>query len=396
MKIIKRDSYLDTLIELIGTPDIKIITGIRRSGKSELMKSFVDYLSENKDYNVIYIDLVPLYNEPYKNYHKLDKYIKSKYVKGKKNLLIIDEVQLCKNFEIVINSVHASKNFDIYITGSNAFLLSSDLATLFTGRYIEIHVFPFSYKEYLNYYGLDNNLDSLNRYLLEGGLAGAYPYSTYETKRKYIEGVYNTIIERDLVEKKKISNPTLLTNISDFLMDNISNITSVNNISNILNNNKFNTNHNTVRSYIAHLCEAFIFYKIKRYDIKGKKYLDTNDKYYLVDPSLRLYLHGRRNFDYGRAYENMVAIELLRRGYEVYVGKLYDKEVDFVAIKGNEKLYIQVADNIEGKKTLDRELHPLHMIKDAYPKILIANTNHDTYDIDGIKIINLSNWLYEK
>lgn len=395
MKIIERPIYMDKLKRLRGTPDIKIITGMRRSGKSELLKAYKKYLiNSNKKINIIYIDFADLINETLKNYMSLFNYVESKYVENLENILIIDEVQLCDKFELAINSFHNSKKYDIYITGSNAFLLSSDLATLFTGRFIDIPIFPFSFKEYCNYYNISSNYYfNLKKYLISGGISGSYIYTHQEDKNRYLKDIYETSIKRDLVDKYKINEIALLDSLVEFLMDNISNLTTANNISNIFKQNRMNTNHITVANYIKYLCNAFLFYKIRRYDIKGKKYLETNEKYYLVDTSLRYSNLGTRNIDYGRIYENIVAIELLRRGYDIYVGKLYQKEVDFVAIKNGEKIYIQVCDNIENEKTLKRELEPLELIKDSYPKFIFANTNNDTYDIEGVKIVDISNWL---
>ncbi|CAM3119452.1 ATP-binding protein [Streptobacillus felis] len=397
MKIIERTQYIERIKRLRGTPDIKIITGMRRAGKSELLNEYSSYLNTvNSSINIIKIDFNDLLFNSLKEYMKLFEYVESKYVNGVENVLIIDEVQLCNKFELAINSFHNSKKYDIYITGSNAFLLSSDLTTLFTGRFIEISIFPFSFAEYCKYFELKDEYNKhLEKYLLEGGLAGAYLYKYEEDSRKYISDIYNTLLKRDLVDKYRISEIALLDSISEFLMDNISNLTTTNNISNILKSNKINSNHITIGNYIKHLCNAFMFYKVKRYDVKGKKYLETNSKYYLCDLSLRYSILGLRNMDYGRAYENIVAIELMRRGYEIYVGKLYQKEIDFVAIKNNKKIYIQVADNISSDETLDRELLPLKMIKDSYPKFLLANTNHNTYDIDGIKIVDISKWLMD-
>ena len=394
MKIIERKNYLNRLIRLKDTPDIKIITGLRRSGKSELVRAYMELIRTNEDTNIIYVDFADLKFDDLKTYKELYNFCEGQYIDGKTNVIVVDEVQMCEKFELAINSLYNSRKYDIYITGSNAFLLSSDLSTLFTGRFIEIPVYPFSFAEYCEYYGYDSNTANvLDSYVMSGGLSGAYVYSEKEDQASYIKDVYTTIIKRDLVDEYGIKEEALLDSLTDYMMDNISNLTSASKISNVFKQNKVETNHITIGNYMKYLCSAFMFYKVKRYDIRGKKYLETSDKYYLSDLGFRYAMLGTRNMDYGRAYENIVALELLRRGYEIYVGKLYQKEIDFVAMKQNEKLYIQVSDNISDSDTLERELSPLRAIKDAYPKILIANTKHDDYDIEGIKVLDLTNWL---
>lgn len=395
MKIIERPTYLNRLIDLKGTPDIKIITGVRRSGKSKLMKAYMEYISkaDNKA-NIIFIDFTDLQFDDLKEYKSLNNYVNAKFILGRNNYVFIDEVQLCNRFELVINSLYSSENFDLYITGSNAFLLSADLATLFTGRYIEIHVFPFSFEEYMSYHEEISNIDkAFNNYIREGGFAGAYPYLNERDRVQYLKDVYETIVNRDLIQKYNLSSGLVMGKLAEYLMDNISNLTSVNKVSEILNTNAIETTHVTIGKYIKYLCNAFIFYEIKRYDIKGKKYLETSNKYYLCDSGLRYAILGTRNMDYGRVYENIVYLELLRRGYEVYIGKLYEKEVDFVALNEKEKLYIQVSDNISSEDTFKREYDPLLRIKDAHPKIIIANTKHDKYSYEGIIIYDIALWL---
>lgn len=393
MKLIKR-KYLNDLISVKGTPDIKIITGVRRSGKSKLLELFKNYIENNdKNSNIIMIDYRLTKFENLMEYHNLVDYVESKYISSKTNYLLIDEIQMCEGFENAINNFHAEEKFDIYITGSNAFLLSSDLATLFTGRTFEIKVYPFSYKEYLEYFALNNNEDSFNKFVLTGGMAGSYVYDNNEKRYNYISDIYNTLIVRDILQKYHIRNKSILDNINDFLMDNISNLTSANNITNEFKKQKIKIDHKTVSNYIKYLCDAFLYYKIKRYDIQGKKYLSSQDKYYLVDQSFKYAKIGIKNMNYGRIYENIVALELLRRGYEIYIGTLYKKEVDFVAIKRDEKIYIQVSDDISNDKTFKREVSPLLQIKDAYPKILIARTHHDLYTYEGIQIVDIAEWL---
>ncbi len=395
MKLIERPQYLNRLKGLKDTPDIKIITGIRRAGKSELMRAFAKYIKETAPKtNLIHIDYGDLRYDNIKDYKSLFEYVEKNYKPDTQNVLMVDEVQLCDKFEIAINSFHNSRKYDVYLTGSNAFLLSSDLATLFTGRFIEIPIFPFSFEEYCNYFEIkDNYSDHLEDYLKKGGLAGSYLYKNEKDATAYIKDVYTSLVKRDLIDRYNIQDVALLDTLTEFLMDNISNITTANNIANILNKSKAKTNHVTIGNYIKYLCNAFMFYKVKRYDIRGKKYLEINDKYYLSDLSFRYSILGVRNMDYGRAYENIVAIELLRRGYEIYVGKLYQKEIDFVAMKGSEKIYIQVSDDISREQTAQRELSPLLSIKDAYPKILLANTKHTMTTMEGVKVFDIAMWL---
>lgn len=393
MKIIERD-YLKELIGVIGTPDIKVITGVRRSGKSKLLDMFRKYIENNiEDANIISINFNLVKFDKLRDYISLNNYIEGKFIENKRNFVLIDEVQLCKEFERTINSLHAEEKYDIYITGSNAFLLSSDLATLFTGRTYEIKLFPFSFKEYLTYFKYNNIQDAFDKYIFEGGMSGSYVYEDNVRKRNYINDVYNALIVRDIQQKYNIQNIGLMNSLTEFMMDNISNLTSYRNIANKLNENNTNTNDKTVASYINYLCDAFAFYKVRRYDIQGKKYLSSIDKYYLVDQTFKYARLGTKNVNYGRVYENIVAIELLRRGYEIYVGTLYNKEVDFVAMKQSEKIYIQVSDNIDYEKTMKRETEPLLQIKDAYPKVIIARTRHEDYQYEGIQIYDIANWL---
>ena len=393
MKLIKRE-YLKELIEVIGTPDIKVITGVRRSGKSKLLEMFKNYIIENiKDYNIIDINFNLVKFDNLRDYISLNNYIEKHYIVGKNNFVLIDEVQMCKEFERTINSLHAEEKYDIYITGSNAFLLSSDLATLFTGRTYEIQVYPFSFKEFMKYFNYESAQDAFEKYVLEGGMAGSYIYNDVNKKYNYINEVYNALIVRDIQQKYNIQNISLMDSLTEFMMDNVSNLTSYRKIANILNQASINTNDKTIANYINYLCDAFAFYKIRRYDIQGKRYLSSVDKYYLVDQTFKYAKLGTKNMNYGIIYENIVAIELLRRGYEIYVGELYNAEVDFVAMKMNEKIYVQVSDNISDDKTFEREVRPLLKIKDAYPKILIARTRHDDYQYEGIQIYDLANWL---
>ena len=396
MKLIHRSLYLQKLIDVIGTPDIKVITGVRRSGKSKLLEAFKDYIQKtDANANLIHVNFNLLEFQSLTTYEKLNSYVESKFVEGNNNFVLIDEVQMCEGFEKTINNLHALEKYDLYITGSNAFLLSSDLATLFTGRTFKLEIFPFSFTEFCEYFEFTNTdtYAAFDRYLKEGGMAGSYPYKDLENKYNYIEDVFKTLIVRDIKQKYKIRNQSVMDSLVDFLIDNVSNLISSRNIADTLAISKVKIEHKTVAKYLDYLCNAYAFYKIKRYDIQGKKYLSTSDKYYLSDHVFKYAILGNKNPNRGRLFENIVAIELLRRGYEIYVGVLYKKEIDFVAIKRDEKVYIQVSDDISSEETFEREVSPLLKIKDAYPKIVIAKTNQEKYQFEGVQIFDIANWL---
>ncbi len=397
MRHIDRSYYLNQLIHLYQTPDIKVVTGIRRSGKSVLIQDFVNYLkSLEENINIVMINLQELEYDRLLEYHSLHTYIMEHYVEGIPNVLVVDEIQLCERFELAINSIYTKHIYDIYITDSNAFLLSSDLATLFTGRTMEVKVYPFSFAEYMDYFGEREEFDrAFDEYVRFGGMPGSYEYEA-EQRYDYIGDVFRTVLIRDLVAKYKIRNQAELLNIASFMMDNIGNILSPNNICSTLNAGSSAITRKTVSKYIAYLRNAFLFYEAKRYDLKGKKYLENSSKFYLCNPSFRYAVNGTRNMDFRRVYENIVYLELLRRVYEVYVGKLYRKEIDFVAKKRDELIYIQVSDNILEQKTFEREYAPLLAIGDAYPKVIIARTKHETYQYEGIRVMDLARWCCHK
>lgn len=394
MKLIERTSYLEQLKNVTGTPDIKVITGIRRSGKSKLMDKFIDYLDGTpEDKNIIRITLNLKKFEKLKNADSLYHYIDEHYVDGTTNFLFIDEVQLCDGFEGVINSLYEEERFDIYLTGSNAFLLSSDLFTLFGGRVFEISMYPFSFQEYLKYFPQGDIHAAFDSFVTQGGMAGSYLYHTEADARKYLSGIVRTTITKDIVKRYKIENEPLLNMVVDFLMDNIGSKTSVRNIANSLTSNTYKTNDKTCGAYLDYLCKSFLFYPIPRYDVKGKKYLESDKKYYVADLSLRYATIGTKHADYGHLYENIVALELLRRGYEIYVGQLGTREIDFVALKDGVKTYIQVCDDISREETFQREVAPLLSIRDAYPKLIIARTKHPESLHEGIRIVDIAEWL---
>lgn len=395
MKLINRANYMKMLVDVIGTPDIKVITGIRRSGKSKLLEALRDYVVRTMPQsNVIHVNFNLDDFEGLLEYHALLDYVKAHYVPSEENFLLIDEIQMCDGFERAINSLHASERYDIYITGSNAFLLSSDLSTLFTGRTFEIEVFPFSFAEYREYFGASYNVDKdFDGCARTGGMAGSYPYRSEEQRYRYLSDVFKTLVIRDIRQRHGVRNVAMLDRIADFMMDNVSNITSPRNITAALEADGLKVTNKTVGAYIGYLCDAFAFYRVRRYDIRGKRYLSSGEKYYLADHAFKYALLGTLSMDWGRAYENMVALELMRRGFEVYVGVLYKKEIDFVAVKRSEKIYIQVSDDVSSPETFRREVSPLLQIRDAYPKMLVARTHHETTDYEGIKVVDLPRWL---
>ena len=395
MKLILRDTYLNELSELINTPDIKIITGIRRSGKSKLLEALKELITaSDPSANIIHINFNLTEFEDLLEYHMLESYVEDKYSAEDNNYVLIDEIQMCEHFEKAVNSLHAKEKYDIYVTGSNAFLQSSDLATLFVGRTYEVHILPFSFKEYVTYFPSENVNASLTRYISEGGMAGSYLYKDTDQKYRYINTeVLNALVVRDIINKYKIRNEPLLHMLIDFMMDNIGSEISVRSITDSLAGGKTAADHKTIGKYIEYLCNAFAFYRVRRYDIKGKKYLRSEDKYYLSDHSFKYARLGTKNMDYGHVLENIVAMELIRRGYEIYVGVSGGKEVDFVAMKQGDRTYIQVSYDITEPKTFEREITPLLKIADGYKKMIIARTYQPAYHHEGIKIIDAAEWL---
>lgn len=395
MKLIMRNTYLSELTELINTPEIKIITGIRRAGKSKLLEALKELITaSDPSANIIHINFNLTEFEDLLEYHMLESYVENRYSTEVNNCLLIDEIQMCEHFEKAVNSLHAKEKYDIYVTGSNAFLQSSDLATLFVGRTYEVHVLPFSFKEYVTYFPSENVNASLTRYISEGGMAGSYLYKDTDQKYRYINTeVLNALVVRDIINKYKIRNELLLHMLIDFMMDNIGSEISVRSITDSLAGGKTAADHKTIGKYIEYLCNAFAFYRVRRYDIKGKKYLRSEDKYYLSDHSFKYARLGTKNMDYGHVLENIVAMELIRRGYEIYVGVAGGKEVDFVAMKQGDRTYIQVSYDITEPKTFEREITPLLKIADGYKKMIIARTYQPAYHHEGIKIIDAAEWL---
>lgn len=394
MRLIQRHSYLQKLQEALGTPEIKVLTGVRRCGKSKLLEAFIAQVqAQEPEANIIHINFNLAAYEGLTEYHALYDYVEGAYAPGVKNYLCIDEVQLCQGFEKAINNLHALEKYDIYLTGSNAFLLSSDLATLFTGRTYEIHLFPFSFQEFVAYFQLGEPNAAFSRYLQEGGMAGSYLYQTTAAKYGYLASIFDTLILRDIQQRYKLRNPAVLGRLCDFLLDNIANLTSGRSLAATLTEQKLLSNYRTVSNYLRYLCHSYAFYKVRRYDIQGRRCLLYDDKYYLGDHAFKYAKLGTKNLDLGRSLENIVALELLRRGYEVYAGVLHKREIDFVALKAGEKLYFQVAYSLEEPGTLGREVEPLLKIRDAYPKLLLSRTRQPAFQYEGVQILDVADWL---
>ena len=392
--MIERTEYLNFLKKLKDKNIIKVVTGIRRCGKSTLFELYKKYLLENgvNKNQIISLNFENPKDMIFNDWKELYTYIECKLLPDKMNYIFLDEIQVIPNFEKTVDGLFINKNVDLYITGSNSYMLSGELATYLTGRYMQIHMLPLSFKEYLNHYGSDNELKKYNTYIQNGG----FPYllnlnNNSELINNYLDGIYNTILLKDVISRNNIKDTMMLESIIKFIFDNIGQLVSTNKISNTLNSNNRKNSVNTVESYLTNLIDSYIIYKISRYDIKGKEYLKTGDKYYVCDLGLRNYLLGGVK-DYGSILENIIFLELKRRGYEIYIGKYDEEEVDFV-IKNNDGIkYIQVALSVRDEDTLKRELTSLKNIKDNYPKYLIT-LDYDTNDFDGIKQISAIDFL---
>lgn len=403
--MINRPTYLNQLIEFKDKELIKVITGIRRCGKSSLLALYFDYLKNHgvKEENIIKINFEDLQYDNW-TYKELNDVVVEKLGKTQdKVYLLFDEIQKIEKWELAINSIRLNSKADIYITGSNAYLLSSQLATYLSGRYVEIKIQPLSFKEFLDFYKYDVNItkeEKFNDYLKYGGMPGLAMFNFNEQLvNQMLEGIFATVLTKDIIDRVEIKDSALLKKIIRFLADNIGNNVSLNKIKNTLisqNSGLKSLRPEIIDNYILSLENAFIFYSVNRYDIKGKEYLKTQGKYYIVDLGLRNYLLGFRDRDRGHILENIVYMELLKRGYEVSIGKIQDKEVDFIATKFNKKTYIQVTETIQSEETRIRELRPLKSINDNYEKIILTtDTLFSGTDDEGIKIINLIDWLLE-
>lgn len=395
--LIQRQEYLNKLIALKDKKIIKVVTGVRRCGKSKLLEMYRKWLLEQgvEEERIVSINFEDLDFEDLTDYKKLHTYLKEHLVKDNMTYIFLDEIQNVEQFPKVVDSLYIKDNVDIYITGSNAHMLSSEIATLLSGRYIQIEMLPLSFKEYMISTGSMNDRGIKYVDYLQNS---SFPY-TLELEgqsdeiRSYLEGLYNTIVVKDIINHSKISEPRMLKSILKFIFDNIGNPLSSKKIADTMTSSGRRIDTRTVEKYLDALTESYIIYQAKRYNIKGKQYLKTLEKYYVVDIGLRLMLFGSKQIDAGRILENIVYLELLRRGYDVYVGKVDEFEVDFVAQNGKGTTYFQVALSVRDEKTLDRELRSLRAIKDHYPKILLTMDDDPEVHYDGIRRINARDWL---
>ena len=395
--LLQRKEYLDKLIAFRDKQIIKIVTGIRRCGKSTLLRLYQDWLkaqgvSENQ---IISINFEDMDYEELTDYKKLYAYLKERLVRDNMTYIFLDEIQHVDNFPKVVDSLYIKEKVDIYMTGSNAYMLSSEIATLISGRYVQIEMLPLSFREYMESTGsMDDRGVKYTEYLENS----SFPF-TLELKghpdeiRDYLEGLYNTIVVKDIVNRKRISDTMMLKSVLRFVFDNIGNPLSSKKIADTMTSDGRKIDVKTVEKYLEALSESYIIYQAKRYNIKGKQYLKTLEKYYVVDIGLRFMLLGSRQVDAGHILENIIYLELLRRGYDVYVGKIDTFEVDFVAQNRKGTAYFQVALTARDEKTLERELRPLQAIRDHYPKVLLTMDEDPEAQYDGIRRLNARDWL---
>ena len=401
--MIERPLYLEKLISYKDKPTIKVITGIRRCGKSSILDSFIDYLKQQgvEPNHIIKMNFEDLIYDDM-DYKQLNQTILEKLPNDRQKVyIILDEIQRIASWEKVVNSLHLNSLLDLYLTGSNAYLLSSELSTFLSGRYIEIKMLPLSFKEFLTFY--DFSADTLMdkkfaNYMRFGGMPALKDYNFNEKQsRDTLDSIYNTVIVKDVLSRSAIRDVSVLERLTRFMADNIGNMTSINKITNYLVSEKSlsSPNNKLIEAYTTSLENAFIFYPVKRYDIKGKEFLKSLNKFYIVDSGLRTYLLGRVR-DTGRILENIVYFELLRRGYNVSVGKIGDMEIDFIATRGEEKVYIQVSDELGNSDTRKRELASLRTIRDSFEKIILTmDYIHTGTTEDGINVVHLLDWLLE-
>lgn len=398
-KTIKREEYLERLRNLKHKKLIKILTGIRRCGKSTVLEMFKNELLKNgvDENQIIFINFEDYENKSLRNPDVLYNHIK-KLLTPKMNYIFLDEIQRVENFPEVVDSLYIKNNVDLYLTGSNSSLLSSEIATLISGRYVEIKMQPFSFAEFVMATGQSENLSKAYRQYIE---TSSFPYvlellQTPQEINSYLEGIYNTILVKDIIDRKKIADTNVLKSVTQFIFDNIGLELSSKRIADTLTSNGRKSDPKTIEKYVSSLEESFIIHKVSRYNIKGKEYLKSLEKYYVSDIGLRNFMLGKKAMDVGHILENIIYLELLRRGYSVYVGKNDDMEIDFVAQNQQGNFYIQVAASVRDENTLKRELRSLQAIKDNYPKILLTLDDDPECDYEGITRKNALDWLVKK
>ncbi len=395
--MINREEYLDELIRWKDKDLIKVVTGIRRCGKSTLFDLFIDYLKMSgvKSNQIIYINLEDA-DYDFKDYKELYHFINEKIISEDNFYVFLDEVQNVPGFQRAVDSLYIKKNVDVYITGSNAYLLSGELATLLSGRYIEIKMLPLSFKEYVSAFDNNNYQQLFLDYMRNGGMPGNINIlkSNVNDLDKYLDGIFSTIVCKDIMARNNITDKLLLESVIKYIFDSIGSPISIKKISDTLTSKGISTSNHTVENYITALLESFLVYKAERFDVKGKNLLARDYKYYVVDSGLRSYLLGKKaDSDMGHILENIVYLELLRRGYKVYVGKVDDLEVDFVAENRDGLRYYQVALTVRDEKVLERELRSLQKTGDHYPKTLLTLDMDLETDYDGIRKVNVVDWL---
>ena len=395
--MIDRKEYLDELIRWKDLDLIKVVTGIRRCGKSTLFELFINYLKNNgvKSNQIIHINLEDA-DYDFKNYKELYSFIIDKINAEDKFYVFLDEVQNVPGFQKAVDSLYIKKNVDVYITGSNAFLLSGELATLLSGRYVEIKMLPLSFKEYVSAFNSNNYYQLFLEYMRNGGMPGNINIikSNVNDLDKYLDGIFSTIVYKDIMARNNITDKLLLESIIKYIFDSIGSPISIKKISDTLTSKGLSTSNHTVENYITAFLESYLIYKIERFDVKGKNLLARDYKFYAVDPGLRSYLLGKKaDSDMGHILENIVYLELLRRGYKVYIGKVDDLEIDFVAENRDGLKYYQVALTVRDENVLKRELRSLQKTGDHYPKVLLTLDMDLETDYDGITKINVVDWL---
>ena len=396
---IPREEYLERLRNLKHKKLIKIVTGIRRCGKSTVLKMFRDELLNNgvEENQIIFINFEDYENKSLRNIDSLYDYIKQRLT-SKMNYVFLDEVQRVEDFPEVVDSLYIKDNVDLYLTGSNSSLLSSEIATLISGRYVEIKMLPFSFKEFVRATNQSEHFSLAYRQYIE---TSSFPYvlellQTPQEINAYLEGIFNTILVKDIIDRKKIADTNVLKSVTQFLFDNIGSELSSKKIADTLTSHGRKSDSKTIEKYVTSLEESFIVYRANRYNIKGKEYLKSLEKYYVADIGLRNFMLGKKSIDVGHILENIIYLELIRRGYSVYVGKIDDMEIDFVAQNSQGNTYIQVAASVRDENTLKRELRSLQAVKDNYPKMILTLDDDPESDYNGILRKNALDWLMEK